>query len=108
MGGTLQGIEAMNQNQKLSTLSDRRKLSRQKCIIPVDYVIERRVYRDFIENINHQGAFISSRRPVSPGTRLVMTFTWRQTGQFVKSSGVVIRKNRKGFAVVFSGPLSKL
>lgn len=97
----------MSQSQKSSPMFDRRKWSRHKCIIPVDYVIERRVYRDFIENISQQGAFISSSRPVSPGTRLMMTFTWHQTGQFIKSSGIVIRKNRKGFAVVFSGPLSK-
>ena len=107
MAGAQQGTEVMSQNQIRTSMSDRRKRPRQKCIIPVDYVIERRAYRDFIENISHQGAFITSRRPVTPGTRLVMTFTWRQTGQFVKSSGVVIRKNRKGFAVVFSGPLPK-
>ncbi len=72
----------------------------------MDYVVDRRAYRDFIENISRQGAFISTQRPISPGTKLVMTFTWKKTGQFIKSNGIVIRKNRKGFAVVFPQPLA--
>ena len=86
---------------KASALPERRRLNRKKCFIPVDYVVDQRAYRDFIENISRQGAFISTKRPVSPGTELVMTFTWRKTGQFIKSNGIVIRKNRQGFAVVF-------
>jgi hypothetical protein len=92
--------------KKGSTLAERRSLKRRKCFIPVDYVVKERAYRDFIENISLQGAFISTKHPVSPGTELVMTFTWRKTGQFVKSNGIVIRKNRKGFAVVFPQPLT--
>jgi hypothetical protein len=92
--------------KKASTLIERRGLERKKCFIPVDYVVKQRAYRDFIEDISRQGAFISTKRPVSPGTELVMTFTWRKTGQYVKSSGIVIRKNRKGFAVVFPQPLT--
>jgi hypothetical protein len=89
-----------------SALAERRTLNRKKCFIPVDYVVEQRAYRDFIENISCQGAFIGTKQPVSPGTELVMTFTWRKTGQFIKSNGIVIRKNRKGFAVVFPKPLT--
>jgi AICAR transformylase/IMP cyclohydrolase PurH len=86
--------------------AERRNLKRIKCIIPVDYVVKERAYRDFIENISREGAFISTKRPVSPGTELIMTFAWRKTGQFIKSNGIVIRKNRKGFAVVFPQPLA--
>lgn len=93
-------------SQKASLQAERRSLNRKKCFIPVDYVVKQRAYRDFIENISRQGAFISTQRPVSPGTELVMTFTWSKTGQFIKSSGIVIRKNRKGFAVVFPQPLT--
>jgi hypothetical protein len=92
--------------QTATSLPERRTLNRKQCFIPVDYVVERRAYRDFIENISSQGAFISTQRPVSPGTEVVMTFTWRKTGQFIKSNGIVIRKNRKGFAVVFPQPLT--
>lgn len=93
-------------SKKASILVERRSLNRKKCFIPVDYVINQRAYRDFIEDISRQGVFISTQRPVSPGTKLVMTFTWRKTGQFIKSKGIVIRKNRKGFAVVFPQPLT--
>jgi hypothetical protein len=86
--------------------AERRTTIRKNCMIPVDYVVNRRAYRDFIENISQQGVFIGTKRPVSPGTELVLTFTWKQTGQFIKSSGIVIRKNRKGFAVIFPQPLA--
>ena len=86
--------------------AERRARFREKCIIPVDYVVEQRVYRDFIENISQQGAFIGTKHPVSPGKKVMLTFTWKKTGQFIKSSGIVIRKNRYGFAVVFPQPLT--
>ena len=92
--------------KKASTPIERRRLNRKKCLIPVDYVVKQRAYRDFIENISRQGVFISTKRPVSPGTKLVMTFTWGKTGQLIKSNGIVIRTNRKGFAVVFPQPLT--
>lgn len=93
-------------SKKASIRVERRRLDRKKCYIPVDYVVKQRAYRDFIENISRQGVFISTQRPVPPGTKLIMTFTWRKTGQFIKSSGIVIRKNRNGFAVVFPQPLA--
>ena len=92
--------------QPQKSITERRTKARKNCMIPVDYVVNRRAYRDFIENISQQGVFIGTKRPVSPGTELVLTFTWKQTGQFIKSRGVVIRKNRKGFAVIFPQPLA--
>ena len=92
--------------QPKQSSGERRSHFRKKCMIPVDYVVDRRAYRDFIENISQQGVFIGTKRPVTPGTELVMTFTWKQTGQLIKSNGIVIRKNRKGFAVIFQQPLS--
>jgi hypothetical protein len=92
--------------QNKESLPERRTTIRKNCMIPVDYVVNRRAYRDFIENISQQGVFIGTKSPVSPGTELVLTFTLKQTGKFIKSSGVVIRKNRKGFAVIFPQPLA--
>ena len=92
--------------QPKEALQERRATIRRNCMIPVDYVVNSRAYRDFIENISQQGVFIGTKRPVSPGTELVLTFTWKQTGKLIKSSGIVIRKNRKGFAVIFPQPLA--
>jgi hypothetical protein len=92
--------------QKVSALIERRVLDRKECFIPVDYVVKERAYRDFIENISREGAFIGTSRPVLPGTELVMTFSWVKTGQYIKSTGIVVRQNRDGFAVVFPQPLT--
>ncbi len=80
---------------------------RINCRIPVDYVVNQRARRDFIENISQKSAYIGTQRPIPLGSKVVMTFLWRGVaGQPIKSSGKVVRTTAHGFAVLFEAPIA--
>lgn len=88
-------------------LGGERSHTRLKCRIPVDYVVNKRAYRDFIENISQKGAYIGTKQSLVVGSDIVMTFMWKGlSGPPVKSSGKVIRSNKNGFAVLFEEPIT--
>jgi len=84
-------------------MAGRRSFKRLECMIPVDYVVNRKAYRDFIHNISSKGVFINSKDRPNQGDKIVMTFSWKKP---VKSNGVVVRVDSDGFAVQFAQPLS--
>lgn len=80
---------------------------RLNCRIPVDYVVNQRSYRDFIENISQKGAYIGTHQAHEVGEDIVMTFMWKGvSGPPVKSSGKVVRSTPSGFAVLFQEPIT--
>jgi len=85
--------------------SERRRDSRRRCFIPVDYAIKDRVYRDFIDNLSNQGAFIRTREQLAVGTEIWMTFSWIDALTPIKSKGVVIRNENYGMGVAFETPI---
>jgi Tfp pilus assembly protein PilZ len=85
--------------------SERRKGSRRQCFIPVDYAVKNRVYRDFIDNLSQQGAFIRTRERLDIGTEIWMTFSWIDAMTPIKSKGVVVRNANAGIAVAFENPI---
>lgn len=88
-------------------LGGQRSHMRLKCRIPVDYVVNKRAYRDFIENISQKGAFIGTQHSLLVGSDIMMTFMWKGlSGPPVKSAGKVVRSNTKGFAVLFQEPIA--
>ena len=84
-------------------MAGRRSYRRWKCMIPVDYVINRKAYREFIHDISPSGVFIGCKDRPSPGDKIVMTFAWKQ---HFKSNGTVVRTDSDGFAVQFTQPIS--
>jgi hypothetical protein len=72
-------------------------------MIPVDYVVNQKAYREFIHNISSIGVFIGSSEKPKAGDKIVMTFSWKQP---IKSTGTVVRTDINGFAVQFSHPLA--
>jgi hypothetical protein len=84
-------------------MAGRRSFKRWKCIIPVDYVINRKAYRDFIHDISANGVFIGCKERPSPGEKVVLTFAWKQQ---IKSNGTVVRTDSDGFAVRFTQPIA--
>ncbi|MDJ0783354.1 MAG: PilZ domain-containing protein [Desulfosarcinaceae bacterium] len=85
--------------------SERRRGSRRRCFIPVDYVINDRVYRDFIDNLSQQGAFIRTRERLAVGTEICMTFSWIDALTPIKSKGIVVRNANSGMGVAFETPI---
>ncbi len=83
-------------------MAGRRSYTRWDCMIPVDYVVNRKAYREFIHDISPKGVFISSQEKPREGDKIVMTFKWKAP---VKSNGTVIRTSDQGFAVQFTEPL---
>ena len=80
---------------------------RINCRIPVDYVVNQQVHRDFIENISPKGVYIGTNRSMPLGAEVVMTFLWQgHTGLPIKSSGKVVRSTANGFAVLFNDPIT--
>ncbi len=80
----------------------RRSYNRWDCMIPVDYVVNRKAYREFIHNISSNGVFIGSQEQPKKGDKIVMTFSWKSP---IKSNGTVVRTTNNGFAVEFTEPL---
>lgn len=81
----------------------RRAFKRWKCMIPVDYVVNQKAYREFIHDISEQGAFIGCKEQPRPGDKIVLTFSWKKN---FKSNGTVVRTDDNGFAVQFAQPIN--
>ena len=72
-------------------------------MIPVDYVVNRKAYREFIHDISPNGVFIGCNDQPSPGDKIVLTFAWKHN---YKSNGTVVRTGPEGFAVEFTQPIT--
>lgn len=80
---------------------------RLNCRIPVDYVVNQRVYQDFIENISQKGVYIGTKKAMAVGSEIVLTFMWQGiSGPPIKSLGEVVRSGNEGFAVLFKDPIT--
>jgi Tfp pilus assembly protein PilZ len=84
---------------------ERRRGIRRQCFIPVDFTVKNRVYRDFIDNLSQQGAFIRTRERLDVGTEIWMTFSWLDAMTPIKSKGVVVRNASAGMGVAFETPI---
>lgn len=84
-------------------MAGRRSFKRWNCMIPVDYVVNQKAYRNFIHDISEKGVFIGCKDQPTPGDKIVLTFSWKK---HFKSSGTVVRSNHDGFAVQFALPLT--
>jgi hypothetical protein len=69
--------------------------------IAVDYEIDNRVHRDFIQDISTAGVFIETQNPPAVGESITLTFSLKKNKKPVQITGRIARSNSRGFAVDF-------
>ncbi|MBW2266831.1 MAG: PilZ domain-containing protein [Deltaproteobacteria bacterium] len=80
----------------------RRKDSRKSCSIPVDYATGECSFKGFIKNMSAGGVFIETRRPVSVGQDISMTFIPSNLGKQINVKGEIFWANVVGIGVKFT------
>ena len=74
---------------------------RKLCNIPVYYANFDHIYSNYIKNISRSGLFIETRRSLSVGEEISMTFRLKGFENPVKIRGKVARATRSGIGVEF-------
>jgi hypothetical protein len=69
--------------------------------IAVDYEVNNRVHRDFIQDISAAGVFIETQTPPAVGEKITLTFALAENKKPVKIAGRIVRSSKGGFAVDF-------
>ncbi len=83
---------------------DKRKSQRKACrFLPVDYVVEEKLFHGLIMDISTTGARIENTLSFLPGASATMTFMERSSLVPVKTRATVVRSLDNGFAVHFDG-----
>jgi hypothetical protein len=99
----------MSIGQQLALLSqlDRQQIKggrsdfRRNRKIAVNYEINNRVYRDFIQDISAAGVFIETQNPPAVGETVTLTFSLAKNKKPIRIAGRIARSNSRGFAVDF-------
>ena len=79
----------------------RRKHERKPFLMVVDYSVEDRFYKSYIQNIGTGGVFIETRMPFTAGKEVSLTFPLPDYQKYVKISGEVARVTPRGIGVRF-------
>ena len=82
-------------------LEEKRSSTRRDCKIPVYYATYDRVYSNYIDNINRNGLFIKTQRPLIVGEEILMTFRLKGFDKPIKIKGEVAHATRAGIGVEF-------
>ncbi len=82
-------------------LEEKRSSTRRDCKIPVYYATYDRVYSNYIDNINRNGLFIKTQRPLFVGEEILMTFRLKGFDKPIKIKGEVAHATRAGIGVEF-------
>ena len=89
--------------KKLKTLQhkDQRKYSRKDFFRIIDYNVEGRYYRDFIENISEGGLFFKPSHTFSVGQTIQITFMSPDNQKPFRINGEIVRVGTDGVGVKF-------
>jgi type IV pilus assembly protein PilZ len=79
----------------------KRRHPRKDLFTVVDYAVQGRTYKDFVQNIGTGGIFIETRRPLSIGQEIAMTFPLPGAQNHIKIVGEVVRTTDEGIGVKF-------
>ncbi len=79
----------------------RRKNNRKAFFMTVDYVVDGKYYRDFIQDVSSSGIFIKTRQKFEVGKIIWMTFMAPDFQMPYKISGKITRTLERGFGVQF-------
>ena len=66
-----------------------REHQRKSCLISVDYAVNGRAYRNFIQDISSGGMFIETREKMAVGQELIFSFSVSHNGSPIKCRGEV-------------------
>ncbi|MDY6792290.1 MAG: PilZ domain-containing protein [Thermodesulfobacteriota bacterium] len=80
-----------------------RKFSRKDYKKEVDFVLNKRIFKGFIQNLSASGMFIETSESFSEGQIITLTFELPEPGEHVKVSGKIVRLIPEiGFGVKFN------
>jgi len=96
---------SMKNRLRKSVKLDLHRYSRRTCFLVADYVIENRVYRDFVCNLSLSGALINTSNRFPVGQKLVFVLTLVGGGIF-KTTASIARAAAIGVAIKFDLPLA--
>jgi len=80
---------------------ERRHYDRKDFFRIIDYTVEDRYYRDFIQDISGSGLFIKTSQKFSLGQTIIMTFMSLDYQKHFKIRGEIIRIHPDGIGVKF-------
>ena len=80
---------------------EQRKYSRKGFLTIIDYTVEGRHYRDFIQDISASGVFIKTSQTFSVGQPILMTFMSPDNQKPFRINGEIIRTHEDGIGVKF-------
>ena len=78
---------------------DRREDPRIACVIPVDYSVEGKVFKDFIQDISAGGLYIKTQTAFSKGQQITLTFMPPEGKKSVRIDGIIARRDATGIGV---------
>ena len=78
-----------------------RQHDRKTFFMIVDYIVEDRYYRDFIQDMSPTGVFIKTSKTFSLGRKILMTFMSPDNQKPFKINGEVVRVTPDGIGVKF-------
>jgi len=90
----------INQNQ--------RRYPRRAAFIIAKYSVKEGTFRDIIKNIGATGVFINTSRRVADGQPIELQFPVFEFENQLRVRGKVVRRDRRGFSVVFDQPIDGL
>ena len=99
-------LSAGQQTELLGLIDDRwgeksRKADRKDFFVTVDYVVNGRYYRDFIQDMSDGGVFIKTRQKFETGQDILMTFMSPDQQKPFKIPGEIMRALDNGIGVRF-------
>ena len=86
---------------------EQRNDRRIPCLVAVDYYDQRKIYRDFIQDLSRGGVFIETKESFEQGQKISLTFTLPSSQTHFKATGEIVRTSPKGIGIRFSNKLSK-
>jgi len=80
---------------------EQRKYSRKDFLTIIDYTVEGRHYRDFIQDISESGVFIKTSQTFLVDQTIIMTFMSPDNQKPFRINGEIIRTHEDGIGVKF-------
>jgi Tfp pilus assembly protein PilZ len=94
-------LEAESKELEEALSRGRRKHYRKPVFMVVDYTTQGHAYRDFIQNISPDGAFIETPTSFRIGQELSLSFALPSCRKHIKITGQVVRTSPQGIGVKF-------
>jgi Tfp pilus assembly protein PilZ len=80
---------------------ERRKYSRKDFLTIIDYNVDDRYYRDFIQDISESGLFFKPSHTFSVGQTIQITFMSPDNQKPFRINGEIVRVNTEGVGIKF-------